>query len=255
MSDPIHIISLGAGVQSSTMALMAAKGEITPMPTAAIFADTQDEPDEVYRWLEYLTPLLPFPVLTVTAGKLSERIIGKKYIPIPSYGSNGGQDKRVCTQRFKIAPIRTKTKELLGRSGKVIRSKIPLAIMWIGISTDEVSRAKESNVGWIKNRFPLLMEHQMSRHECVRWLNHNGYPEAPQSACKYCPYRTNARWRAMRNNPFHWRDVLLIDEQLTQQRGMYLHNSRIPLRLVNLDQDDPDQVNLFNNECEGMCGV
>ncbi len=39
-----NIISLGAGVQSSAMALMAAKGEITPMPDAAIFADTQSEP-------------------------------------------------------------------------------------------------------------------------------------------------------------------------------------------------------------------
>lgn len=28
----IHVISLGAGVQSSTMALMAAHGEIEPMP-------------------------------------------------------------------------------------------------------------------------------------------------------------------------------------------------------------------------------
>jgi len=33
-----HVISLGAGVQSSTMALMAAAGEITPMPDCAIFA-------------------------------------------------------------------------------------------------------------------------------------------------------------------------------------------------------------------------
>src|SRR5688572_3380034 len=37
----MEIISLGAGVQSSTMALMAAHGEIQPMPDAAIFADTQ----------------------------------------------------------------------------------------------------------------------------------------------------------------------------------------------------------------------
>lgn len=47
-----HIISLGAGVQSSTMALMAAHGEITPMPDAAIFADTQAEPASVYKWLD-----------------------------------------------------------------------------------------------------------------------------------------------------------------------------------------------------------
>lgn len=32
MNEPIHILSLGAGVQSSTLALMAAAGEIGPMP-------------------------------------------------------------------------------------------------------------------------------------------------------------------------------------------------------------------------------
>ncbi len=48
----LTVISLGAGVQSSVMALMAAKGEITPMPDYAIFADTQAEPDHIYEWLE-----------------------------------------------------------------------------------------------------------------------------------------------------------------------------------------------------------
>jgi hypothetical protein len=46
---PVHIISLGAGVQSSTMALMAARGLILPRPIGAIFADTQDEPAGVDR--------------------------------------------------------------------------------------------------------------------------------------------------------------------------------------------------------------
>src|SRR3990167_7074077 len=75
-NPPIHhIISLGAGVQSSTMALMAAAGEITPMPTAAIFADTQDEPSNVYRWLDWLEKQLPFPVYRVTNGSLSASIL------------------------------------------------------------------------------------------------------------------------------------------------------------------------------------
>ena len=72
MSEPIHIISLGAGVQSSTMALMAACGEITPMPVAAIFADTQNEPKSVYVWLDWLEKQLPFPVNLVTQGNLAE---------------------------------------------------------------------------------------------------------------------------------------------------------------------------------------
>jgi 3'-phosphoadenosine 5'-phosphosulfate sulfotransferase (PAPS reductase)/FAD synthetase len=59
-------LSLGAGVQSSTLALMAARGEIGPMPKAAIFADTQAEPESVYRWLDWLEKQLPFPVHRVT---------------------------------------------------------------------------------------------------------------------------------------------------------------------------------------------
>ena len=52
--QPINILSLGAGVQSSTLALMAANGEVGPMPMAAIFSDTQAEPKEVYDWLNWL---------------------------------------------------------------------------------------------------------------------------------------------------------------------------------------------------------
>ena len=38
----LRILSLGAGVQSSTLALMVANGEIDPVD-CAIFADTQSE--------------------------------------------------------------------------------------------------------------------------------------------------------------------------------------------------------------------
>ena len=61
------VLSLGAGVQSTTMALMAAVGELQPMPDCAIFADTQDEPAAVYRHLAWLmSGVLPFPVHVVT---------------------------------------------------------------------------------------------------------------------------------------------------------------------------------------------
>ena len=50
----LRVLSLGAGVQSTTLALMAAHGEITPMPERAIFADTQAEPAAVYEHLRWL---------------------------------------------------------------------------------------------------------------------------------------------------------------------------------------------------------
>lgn len=50
--DRDAVISLGAGVQSSTLALMAVEGELDPSPRLAIFADTGDEPRAVYEWLD-----------------------------------------------------------------------------------------------------------------------------------------------------------------------------------------------------------
>ena len=61
----MNILSLGAGVQSSTLALMAAKGEIGPMPDAAIFADTGWEPRKVHEYLDWLEKLVPCPVDSV----------------------------------------------------------------------------------------------------------------------------------------------------------------------------------------------
>ena len=66
----LRVLSLGAGVQSTTLARMTAHGEITPMPDYAIFADTQAEPLAVYSHLARLTLQLPFPVCIVTAGSL-----------------------------------------------------------------------------------------------------------------------------------------------------------------------------------------
>ena len=54
---------------------MADKGEITPMPDCAIFADTMDEPDEVYDHLDWLVKQLQFPVHIVSEGSLKDSII------------------------------------------------------------------------------------------------------------------------------------------------------------------------------------
>jgi hypothetical protein len=50
----VRVISLGAGVQSSAMLLMALEGRFGDMPDCAIFADTQWEPKAVYEWLGQL---------------------------------------------------------------------------------------------------------------------------------------------------------------------------------------------------------
>ena len=109
-----HVISLGAGVQSSTMALMAAHGEITPMPECAIFADTGAEPAGVMKWLDWLEAQLPFPVHRVMKDKgLLDNIItsieGGRFAGAPFFTETDkgteGRLRRQCTSEFKIAPI------------------------------------------------------------------------------------------------------------------------------------------------------
>ena len=146
---PLNIISLGAGVQSSTMALMAAHGEITPMPDCAIFADTGAEPQEVYDYLAYLTPLLPFQVHVVSGGNLEEDFYAALSDPKGRCGQPplmvwnhakgmGGRLWRECTKEYKLSPIRRKVREL--SNGNPVRQLI-------GISLDEAHRMKPSGQG------------------------------------------------------------------------------------------------------------
>lgn len=88
----LRVLSLGAGVQSTTLALLAAHREIEP-PDAAIFADTQWEPAHVYEHLSWLRSpnVLPFPVHIVTAGDIRDGIRGRRnttggrFAAIPSH--------------------------------------------------------------------------------------------------------------------------------------------------------------------------
>ena len=63
----LRVLSLSAGVRSTTLALMAAHGEVGPMPDCAVFADTGLEPRAVYDHLAWLMSpnVPPFPVYVV----------------------------------------------------------------------------------------------------------------------------------------------------------------------------------------------
>ena len=68
----MHVISLGGGVQSTVMLLMAEREELAPLPSAAIFADTGWEPEYVYQHLSWLQTQTSIPISRVSAGNLRE---------------------------------------------------------------------------------------------------------------------------------------------------------------------------------------
>lgn len=276
MTEPIHIISLGAGVQSSTMALMAAAGEITPMPVAAIFADTQAEPKSVYVWLDWLEKQLPFPVHRVSKGNLKNVAItirrkkdgtgswAKTVIPtyIANRDGSRGIVQRQCTYDFKMLPLIKKAMLILSEYRAF--EKDPIAIQWIGISLDEVWRMKASRKDCIQHRWPLV-DLGMKRHDCLKWMSSHGFPTPPRSACTFCPYHSNAEWRRLKQeSPEEFESVVQFEKDLQRvkretdnMRGIpFLHNSLKPLSEVDFStEEERGQLNMFNNECEGMCGV
>lgn len=270
MTIRLRVISLGAGVQSTTMALMAAHGEITPMPDCAIFADTQSEPQAVYdhlRWL--MSPnVLPFPVHVVTRGSLRDQIMagiaaeGRIDSRPPFYVSPDGMLRRQCTHDFKLVPIWRKLRDLAGIPPRSPGPKRPVVEQWIGISADEALRMKPAQFRWIENRWPLI-EAGMSRRNCLGWLDQHGYPRPTKSACTFCPYHSDVMWAEMRaTDPLSWSDAVAVDRAIRngnwqQRRGgrWYLHRARRPLDEAPLTALDRGQPDLFGNECEGMCGV
>lgn len=270
----LRVLSLGAGVQSTTLALMAAHGEVGPMPDCAIFADTGWEPAAVMDHLAWLMSpnVLPFPVHIVSAGNIRDNLLeaaaGERWASIPAFTrtvrASGrvdiGMIRRQCTTEFKIVPIRRKVRELAGLARR--RSPTtPVVEQWIGISTDEVIRMKPSWEAWQRNRWPLI-EQRMSRRHCLAWLADHGYPLPPKSSCIGCPFHSDAMWRQIRDHdPEAWSEAVDVDHAIRHGlRGIrgdvFLHRSAVPLDQADLSTEaDHGQLDLFGNECEGMCGV
>jgi hypothetical protein len=279
-----NVLNLGAGVQSSCLALMAAKGEITPMPDFAVFADTQAEPQSVYDWLDWLETQLPYPVFRISAGDLTLDQLTPKtrsskmkdgvfregsYLKrlIPVFGIHNGSKTaaigRKCTSDYKIIPI---LKEIKKRCLVKRGQKETTVTQWIGISWDEIQRAKPSRDKWTQHYFPLL-DKKITRAKCQEWMKENGYPEPPRSACFYCPFHSDNEWRRLRDeDPNYFKRAIDFDHQLraafkkydkNMQMEVYLHNSCKPLDQVDFDNDvdKGQQVWDFQAECEGMCGV
>ena len=277
----LRVLSLGGGAQSTAMALMADAGMFSNRPDVAIFADTGWEPSHVYKTVEQVRTRVSYPVEVVSNGRnLREDVFrgvnaqGQPWLSIPVYladrrGGDVGINWRQCTNQYKIKPIRRKALDLLGVQPK---GRVPPETrieMWLGISTDEVTRMKPNADWFVDNRYPLIDEINYSREECVRWLKEN-HPDLPvgRSACVGCPFRSSSSWVGVReSDPDEFAKTLELDSLLRSEshwagqvfrKDAYLHYRRVPLKeAIELDLEemkDRKQAT-FDNECEGYCGV
>lgn len=252
-------LSLGAGVQSTALLVMSVRGLFEcPRADIAVFADTGDEPGWVYEHLARLEAWSPIPIHRTqkiwrdgTVGGLSKDFMRRhrtgrgRFAAIPLYtaGRTDGMLRR---------------RQHLGYTPRLrVRHRVT-ALM--GISADEALRMKPSRQRWISNRYPLV-DAGLTRRDCERIIAAEGLPAPKKSSCVFCPYHSDGYWKEMQqNHPAEFARAVEFDEAVRdlKLRGVtdqvYLHRSRQPLATVDFDPQR-DQVDMFANECEGMCGV
>lgn len=278
-----HVLNLGAGVQSTALYLMSMEG-LVPRIDCAIFADTQEEPKAVYDHLKWLNGLGGPTIYVRTAGKLGDDLMrdrnttGGRFASIPAFTTDGngstGITRRQCSKEYKVEVIqRFVRREVVGLLPRRTIPKSVIVHQYIGISLDEQARAKRiaamHDRRSLKCHFPLI-EKLWTRRECLDFLSTRVPHQTPRSACVFCPYNSDLEWAHIKaNDPEGWSRAVEIDEGLRtpgnivnrdMRQTMYLHRSRQPLALVQLDPKPVKykaiQLEMsFNGDCQGVCGV
>jgi hypothetical protein len=257
--------SYGGGTQSCAIAVLIAQGRL-PLPERIVIADTGREASETWEYLErHIQPLLATVGATVEIASHDLSTVDL-YSPkegtllIPAYTisvAKGYALSNFCSSEWKKAVVRRYLRAAGYGPDRPVTT-------WIGISLDEVGRAKPSELKWQELTWPLL-DFGFRRHDCRRIVVDAGLPEPPRSSCWMCPYRRATQWRHLRDNyPADFAKAVALDATIREQdiangnAGVYLHKSRVPLAEADLREKDEQvgQGSLFGEVegCDsGMC--
>ena len=268
-----RIVSYGAGTQSTAMLLMGLTNKLHAKPDFAIFADTGGEPKEVYDYLnlikDYVKKEFDFDIIivkpktSIIEDLLNPRIskkTGKRYLyGNPPLHINGGILLRECTFHYKIDPFNKYMKSKL-KIEKKNKEQEKIVEIWMGISTDEMQRMKESTDWWSIKRYPLI-EKELMRNDSIKYVEKFGLPTPPRSACTFCPYHSDNDWKRLKELfPDEFQKVVELEKKMQDRiKGKsafkdtpYFHKSCKPISEVNFGEE---QYGLFDEECDGICGI
>lgn len=176
-SNPLEVLSLGGGVQSTAMLLLISQYKL-PKPDLILHCDTGSEmsyTEDIIQYCQHLSYQLkiPFKIITSKLGKLHEHYFSNNTLPVVGI--------RSCTFNFKILPQRRFLRQIVGKgNGKT------LVNIWLGITTDESDRTHPSELQWIQNKFPLI-NLKYSRNDCIN-INKSFNLDVKKSGCFCCPY-------------------------------------------------------------------
>ncbi len=252
------IVSFGAGVQSTALLVLAARGEI-PHQTFVFstVGDDAEHPDTLTYLREHHRPFAEAHGLDLVETCWVDRKGNNRdlyvdmmetdnSIPIPVRLPNGAFGNRKCTHRYKIDVVN----RWMRQNGATRKNPMRMAI---GFSVDEIERAKSVGVDerapYRSVEYPLL-DLGIRRSDCLRIVAAAGLPQPPRSACWFCPFKSTEAWRETRRaRPDLWAKAIELEQDLNRKRTSFRAERVFLHGTLPLDQAVDDQLLLPGFDC------
>lgn len=245
----LRLLNFGGGVQTTALCVLLVRGEFEV--DHIVMADTGGERPDTYEHVEVMQRFLAqhgrkVEIVTHGSGGLTlEEYVRQRSNVLPTHTPSGGLGHRQCTAQFKLRPVKAFAR---AQGAKALTNLI-------GISTDEIHRAKDAREKWVTNEYPLI-ERNLSRDDCLRIVQEAGLPRPPKSSCYFCPLQRRSQWQHLAATfPVLFEQAVDLERHIEAKGGGHLASERYPLTAV----ASVDQLTLGEDfdreaeECEGGC--
>lgn len=270
----MKILSFGAGMQSTALALMSCENafaketELKPYPMvpiydAVIFCDLGLEPQWVTKQAEFVhkacvkAGIKYIKLDTHLYQDFMQNFGEKRVVSIPwwTLDDNGHKSKmpRNCTLDYKVNLISKYVRwELLGyKKGQRLQEKDKKAHeLHMGFSSEEKRRCKENPNPMFINKFPLV-EMGFERKDAYAYCKEKWGLETKASACCFCPFHRNYFFAYLKEHePSTYQKLLEVDTLLRDKKphppmDSHLFISRSRKRLAELQPEDCEDAEYF----------
>jgi hypothetical protein len=275
VEEYMKILSCGAGMQSTALALMSCENKkygikhpLVPIYDAILFCDLGNEPRWVYDQVYFIKCAcedagIQFYILESSLHSDYIKNFGKSRvvsIPFWTIDENGKKGKmmRNCTLDYKINVMQKFVRsELLGyRKGQRTRAEdIKTHEMHLGFSIEEKHRCKENPHKMFVNKFPLC-DMDLERKNNFAYIKDVWGLETKASACTFCPFHRNYFFKHLKNNcKEEYESVLEFDDLLEKgqpntkiRSKLYISRSR--KRIKDLTDEECNDKECFKYKDE-----
>lgn len=269
-------LSYSAGVQSHCLLEMVLRGDIQrPEPFLVLNSDPGMEDPRTYDFVSRSKQRCEeagIHFITVPGRNLKEEILALKntkatrfdnppyWTKDPDTGKEGAL-KQGCTQVYKIAPMRRALRRFIKEHYPKRSLRAGAVVSWIGFAADEWHRCSDSDVKYIRLRYPLI-EMKMDRLMVEGYYLKHGIAKPPRSVCTACFSNGVDYYKEMaENRPEQFELACQIDDsvrdwtQIGVRQEVYVSKTLIPLRKLremNFGADDgsiPEEMHCNSGVC------